>query len=409
MYFAEGDLMLDLTISQSNAVSLQITEAGQGQFFLVAAPKRYDKVHEVVSNAYTQIADAIIKNQMEIVHERIFGTVSVESAVMAARHEVLSKRSLSGHNPVTYIQGRPPCGEGFAGVIIHAVSCAGPNSEVWTIFDDGVACGRGWVRYGNTFLILQDIQGSRNQSQPCCNCESQTRQMIERAERLLKQQGASYQNVIRTWFYLSDILSWYGDFNKARNAIYGELGIMPEPGRERLLLPASTGIRGDNPQGTAATMDLIAVVGSSSSRTVVNQMANPHQKDAFRYGSAFSRGAFIREKDISLIQVSGTAAIDRAGKSMYPGDIHAQINCTFEKIETLIDLEGATLHDICAATVFVKKAEYADIFWEMAAARGLENFPGVCVVADVCRDELLFEIDAEVAFNNKGSSYNSLT
>ena len=35
-----------------------------------------------------------------------------------------------------------------------------------------------------------------------------------------------------------------------------------------------------------------------------------------------------------------------------------------------------------------------------AASRGLDDFPGVCVVADVCREELLFEIDAEVAFVN---------
>ena len=37
----------------------------------------------------------------------------------------------------------------------------------------------------------------------------------------------------------------------------------------------------------------------------------------------------------------------------------------------------------------------------MAAERGLEDLPAVCVVADVCRDELLFEMDAEAAFNNR--------
>ena len=31
----------------------------------------------------------------------------------------------------------------------------------------------------------------------------------------------------------------------------------------------------------------------------------------------------------------------------------------------------------------------------MTADRGLSDFPTVCVVADVCREELLFEIDAE--------------
>ena len=54
--------------------------------------------------------------------------------------------------------------------------------------------------------------------------------MIERAERILREQGAFFGNVVRTWFYLSDILSWYGEFNKVRNQKYGEFGIMPGPG-----------------------------------------------------------------------------------------------------------------------------------------------------------------------------------
>jgi hypothetical protein len=45
--------------------------------------------------------------------------------------------------------------------------------------------------------------------------------------------------------------------------------------------------------------------------------------------------------------------------------------------------------------VFVKLPEYAAIFQEIAMERGLDGFPAVCVVADVCREELLFEIDAE--------------
>jgi hypothetical protein len=64
-------------------------------------------------------------------------------------------------------------------------------------------------------------------------------------------------------------------------------------------------------------------------------------------------------------------------------------------VHALLKQEGAGLKDICAATVFVKHGEYADFFYEIALARGLDNFPCVCVVADVCREELLFEMDAE--------------
>ena len=119
------------------------------------------------------------------------------------------------------------------------------------------------------------------------------------------------------------------------------------------------------------------------------------QLDAFCYGSAFSRGALIQDPGVSLIEVSGTAAIDQRGRSQFPGDIRSQISCTFEKIGTLLGQEGAGLGDIAAATVFVKRPEHASVFWEMARDYGLEEFPAVCVVADVCRDELLFEIDGQ--------------
>jgi len=39
---------------------------------------------------------------------------------------------------------------------------------------------------------------------------------------------------------------------------------------------------------------------------------------------------------------------------------------------------------------------------EMAADLGLADFPAVCIMADVCKEELLFEIDAEAAVR-KGS------
>ena len=120
------------------------------------------------------------------------------------------------------------------------------------------------------------------------------------------------------------------------------------------------------------------------------------QLNAFHYGSAFSRGALVQDSDVSLIEVSGTAAIDHRGKSQFIDDIRGQINCTFDKIKKLICTQGAELTDIAAATVFVKRPEHATIFWQMASEHGIEEFPAVCVVAEVCRDELLFEIDAEV-------------
>lgn len=50
----------------------------------------------------------------------------------------------------------------------------------------------------------------------------------------------------------------------------------------------------------------------------------------------------------------------------------------------------------------------------MFAVRGLEELACVCVVADVCRDELLFEMDAEAAVDRrirgfKGSRFRGVS
>jgi len=370
---------------QHKHIALNCRDAGGGHTFLVASVNGRSDAATTARTLYTMIADALYDRRMEIVHERIFASLSVEAAVLHERLVALSEQRIPADNPVTYVEGSPPWSEGLAGIIIHAVSA----NDVWTIADRGYPCGRGWMRNGSTYLMLQNIQ-ARERSR-----SGQVREMLDRAEGILRRNGASYKDTARTWLYLSKILAWYPDFNKARSEKYGEFGIMPGPGDTRLLLPASTGIGADMPSGAAASMDLLAVVGDGNRPLPIRRLINRKQLDAFRYGAAFSRGAVIEEDGVSLIQVSGTAAIDEHGKSLYPGDIRSQIDCTFDKIESLLGQEGACLSDICAATVFVKRSEYTDVFRRMAADRGLADFPAVCVVADVCREELLFEIDGE--------------
>jgi len=384
------------TYRQLKNIALHSTEAGKGRTFIVASVHGKEDAATATRTLYTMIADALYDKRIEIVHERIFGNLSVEPAVLRERKTALSERQVPADGAFTYVEGNPPWGEGLAGIIIHAVSLNSADN-VWTIMDGENPCGRGWRRNGPTYLLLQNINGQYDSSWENESRPFQVQQMLDRAERLLRENGASYGEVVKTWFYLPDILDWYAAFNKVRNEKYGEFGIMPGPGDTRLLLPASTGIGVRTPSQATSAMDLLALVDNGNSFSRVKQLTSRGQLDAFRYGSAFSRGAVIHESDVSLIEVSGTAAIDQRGRSLYPGDIRSQVNCTLDKIKTLLGQEGGILTDICAATVFVKRPEYAEVFWEVAADRRLDNFPAVCVVADVCREELLFEIDAEAA------------
>jgi enamine deaminase RidA (YjgF/YER057c/UK114 family) len=378
---------------QLENIKLHIAEAGEGQAFMVASALKENNASQAAHASYAKIAKVLHDRGMAIVHERIFGSQSVESDVMAARSAALQEHNIPGYGPVTYIHGNPPWGHGFAGFILHAVAA----EECWTIRDGSIPCGRGWRRNGCTYLVLQNINGNSCSSGDHESRPQQVRRMLDRAERILRENNTSYNSVVRTWFYLSNILDWYPAFNKVRSEKYGEFGIMPGPQDRSLLLPASTGISGETCAGSACTMDLIAVAGQDGPKPAVRQLSNAEQLDAFRYGSAFSRGALIKDSDVSILQVSGTAAIDEKGKSMFANDFRGQVSATLEKIEALMAQAGAGLKDITAATIFVKKPEYAGIFREMARERGLEEFPAVCIVADVCRDELLFEIDAEAA------------
>ena len=387
------------SVWEHEAVKLVLTNTGPGQAFLVAHPVWGADAAPAAEAAYGEIARVLQDQGLTIVHERLFGSLSVQPAVLAGRAAALGAGDLPIDGPITYIQGHPPWGEGLAGVIIQAVAGLNPADKVWTIRDQGQAVGRGWRQGEATFLLWQNLQGLTANGHGAQARPLQARRLMQRAARLLEAQGASYRDVARTWFYLSDILDWYPEFNRARTAVYGQFGILPGQNHGRLKLPASTGIRGESSTGAAAALDLLAVVGPAESRPLVRQLSNPAQPDAFQYGSAFSRGALIQQPNVSLIQVSGTAAIDEQGRSLYPGDVRAQIDCTFDKIAALIGQEGAGLTDIAAACVFIKRSEYAPIYQARAAARGLEDLPAVIMVADVCRDELLFEMDAEVAFS----------
>ena len=70
---------------------------------------------------------------------------------------------------------------------------------------------------------------------------------------------------------------------------------------------------------------------------------------------------------------------------------------TIEIVNALIKTQGAALVNIYDATVFLKKAEDISVWQKIVNENGLNLMPQVCMVADVCRDDLLFELDAVAA------------
>jgi len=388
------------TIQTHGTARLCITPVDSEQVFITAALAGPADTRQGAADVYQAVAQFLSEHGMLAVHERIFGSLAAYDAIVGARGERLARNGIDPATPVTYLQGNPLRGQGLAGVNMMAIRPAKPQ-DVWMVRDDaGLPLGRGWRRRGATFLLLQNLNGKDPRTGE--DRSIQAGRMFDRADGLLRTQNTDYRSVARTWLYISGILSWYGEFNKVRSAKYGHFGLMPalgpvgEPGGSNgkaILLPASTGIEGSTPAGAAVTMDFLSARLSPGGGIEIHQMTNRKQKDAFKYGSAFSRGAAISMPGATWISLSGTAAIDEAGATMHVGDFKAQMNATLNAIEALIAQEGAGLGDLCDITCFVKLPEHVEAYHEIIAQRGLKDLAAVAVLADICRDDLLFEMD----------------
>jgi enamine deaminase RidA (YjgF/YER057c/UK114 family) len=344
---------------------------------------------------YQRIAELLVASSSHIVHERCYGDLQYQQQLLRSRTAIFKRYDIDSDTPVTFIEGRSCRESKFAGVQLRAI-IPHPKRRVWTIRDEGVPKGRAWSHNGTTFYILQGVDGWRDLSMKSADRLSQSEAMFHQADKLLQRQGTAFRNVVRTWIYLSDILDWYGDFNAVRNQCYCRYGFLGSSNEaaENIFLPASTGIEGKNPAGPPATMDVFAVHRSPCSLTNIRPTYGKKQGSPYRYGSAFSRAIVVEEPKSKLILVSGTASIDREGKSVFLNDVEAQIHHTFDVISSLIGSEGATMQDICESTVFLKRKEDFPIFQALADQMGFSSAPSIHMVADVCRDELLFEIDA---------------
>jgi enamine deaminase RidA (YjgF/YER057c/UK114 family) len=365
------------------------------QLFISASVTKLDaETERSAEEIYKRIAELISASTSTIIHERCFASIELRTQILEARTRAVTKYKMDTNTPVTFIEGESCLENKFAGVQVRALK-SNSETNVRTILDHGIPKGRAWNLNGSAFFVLQSVDGGNTKN---TDRKAQSEAMFGQAERLLRAEGASYQDVVRTWIYISDILDWYDDFNTVRNHCYSDYGFLGNTDSkvqaEQIFLPASTGIEGRNPSGLPATMDVFAIHRSPGSTIQVRPLYGVKQRSPFRYGSAFSRAMVIEEPGSKLILVSGTASIDDQGKSVFIGDPEAQIRKTLNVVSELVASEGAALKDLCEATVFIKRKEDFPVFQDIIEDMGITNIPSVNVLADVCRDELLFEIDA---------------
>jgi enamine deaminase RidA (YjgF/YER057c/UK114 family) len=344
---------------------------------------------------------------MHIVFERLYGNLQIQDDILRTRLENIKKLYAESRLPITYIEGKPCWGDGFAGLQMRAVKANESQDNIRTIYHDNIPCGRVWENSGSKYIILQNIHGNVNRK---LSREEQIAKMFARAEIILKNEGANYRHVVRTWIFLSNILEWYHEFNLVRNIKYKQFQLIPDQlnhnNISNIYLPASTGIQGENNDAAAAVMDLYAIIQDKNPEIQIKFTEGIKQKSAFHYGSAFSRAVTVHAPDNTQILISGTAAIDDEGKSLYHNNPKSQIEYTIGVVEALMQNKGATIDNIFDTTIYLKRSQDLNTYYQIKTKYGLKNTPSICVLADVCRDELLFELDAFVVLNNKSLNKN---
>jgi len=221
--------------------------------------------------------------------------------------------------------------------------------------------------------------------------------VYERVFKLMRAQGTPH--LWRVWNYLADIngeshgLERYRQFNQGRYTAFVQA--QRDTGGQ---VPAACAI------GVAAGPLSVAFLAGTSPLV---PLENPRQVSAWNYPAqygprapTFSRAALACPRGQEVLFVSGTASIV-GHETWHAGDVAAQCEETVRNIEGMVreanrvarsgrpfSLEGLSHR------VYVRHASDANAV-QRALAPLLGGAPVVCVQADICRADLLVEIESQ--------------
>ena len=241
---------------------------------------------------------------------------------------------------------------------------------------------------------------------------------FDQMKAILDAEGMSFNHLVRQWNYIGNILEIkngfqnYQIFNEVRCEFYQKYRTVQG-------YPAATGI-GMKLDGVS--IDFCAVMAKEN--VTIKHVDNPNQINAYEYGQAvlkgvagkgksvnhppqFERALLMSGKRMSTLFISGTASIV-GQETIGIEDIEKQTIITIDNIYRLTDQKR--IGQMIANTdiewgkfilirVYVKNqddfAKVKTICWKR-----FPEIPSVFIESDICRDNLLVEIEAEFLINN---------
>ena len=266
-----------------------------------------------------------------------------------------------------------------------------PVAEVWRSrlpVEHGWADGIGYshngeVLFGQLRLEERDI----------ADLNRATTRAYVRIDLLLRRLG--YPHWLRMWNFLGQINHGEGDAERYRQFSRGRCHALALKPDFEAQLPAATTI---GTQGSGMTVYFLAARESGE------QVENPRQVSAFHYPAAygprspsFSRATLKHWTDGIHLFVSGTASVV-GHRSLHPGDPLAQLDETHRNFESLLK-HAASLKPsagpfrAAGLKIYIRNNEHLPSLLPRARQLFGEEVPLLCLAGDICRRDLLLEIE----------------
>ena len=278
------------------------------------------------------------------------------------------------------------------------------DTQFWeTIFISKGENGAVLFRQNESQILIGNVQSYESES-----CRLNSEKAFSRLTEIFNSLDFEINSIVRQWNYIENILGFDGNeqryqaFNNVRSVIYGDSFKMKG-------YPAATGI-GMNQGGT-----IIEFIAIRSDRLVTSAIDNPEQVSAHLYSKKvligdecelkttpkFERARFIELFGKKIIFISGTASI-RGEQTVGIDNPSEQTEVTINNIRQLYSkeiLNKISIEEMVPkyghARIYVKeRKDFAAIKKTFRTHFG--KLPVVYIVADICRPDLLVEIEGKV-------------
>lgn len=366
-----------------------------------------------LADCYRQLEEIMHKKGFfvhQIIKQTIFISANSNSEYIQSKAKLLActKDFLDEYTPTTILTQSPENGT----LALELNYVAGLNPDEITRKHNEQAT---WIvlQRGPVKMIVTSGLGETTET---TNILLQSNAAFRQLQNILIEEQMEFSDIVRQWNYVEQITGnychnsstsqHYQIFNDVRSSFY-------QPASFKNGYPAATGIGIDC---GGVIIDIIAATFSDEKSVIA--VKSPVQLDAFSYTREvlaennamhdfsrttpkFERAKILNSSEILLIFISGTAAI-KGQISTSQLSVEQQTEMTIQNILSLISRENLLKHGIDNAEVATINylRVYVKYNKDLAQVKYtcLKYFPQMSilyVVADICRPELLVEIEGQ--------------